>query len=199
MKKQKIIVVFISVFMLVISVRQIISSFTRDPIASEIVSVKTEPVRKIDVVLQGPIFGIYLGEPLEDLNNRLGLRFDENNMWVVLTYPEYLTVLMVFSYDYRVCALSASFADITQSNYGAIKQSLIQKYGPPEKNWDGDLVARCSFFPIIDYISVGINLRRNADSIDADRITLMYIHTPLYFEMEQEISQRKSDIIADDL
>lgn len=162
----------------------------------------------IDVVLREPIFGVYLGESLPDIHNRLGLQ--SNNLefvdigglcesWFVVTRPKYLKDLVVFSWDDRVCVVVVYFSDATQSNYDAIKQSLLSKYGNMDEGLTGDLFGEVDFTPTIEGIKVRIHMNRDEGFMEDSTITLSYMHQPLFSALNREIGQRKSSVVGGDL
>lgn len=161
-----------------------------------------------DIVLRESIFGVYLGESLQGVHNRLGLQSSDLELvdtgglcksWFVVTRPKYLKYLVVFSYNEMVCMVSVYFSDATQSNYDAIKQSLMSKYGNMNEGLIGTLFGEVDFLPTIDGIKVNIHMNRDEGFMEDSTIVLSYMHQPLCSALNKEIGRRKSSVVGGDL
>ncbi|HEG42827.1 MAG TPA: hypothetical protein ENH94_02145 [Phycisphaerales bacterium] len=180
----------------------------RQHLARNLRSVRRTQQVKSDVVLRDPIFGVYLGEGVRRLDRRLGLQPSDfvfadigglGDAWFVMTRPEYLKNLVVFSYNGKVCVVIVYFSDATESNYNAIKQSLLAKYGNIDEGLGASLFGEVDFLPIIDGIKVNIHMNRDEGFMEDSSIVLTYMHQPLFLDLNNEIAHRKSSVVGGDI
>ena len=148
-----------------------------------------------------PIFGIYLGEKISNVQKRFRTKllkknssFPEMEWRLVYHRSDIIRRYEVFSFDGRVSGISVYFKDSSELNYDALSHELSKKYQEVQKNLtdlfsSGDLERK--FWTVIDNVHIGIILSFEEKPKGDNTLGLDYFHNPLVKKWKLETFRRK--------
>jgi len=155
-----------------------------------------------------PIYGIYLGEPIQKVKERFSnYELDVNvpDTEGVVGYGEIqqkdavLGIFYATPFEERVGTLYIKFNDASEASYEAVKILLKKKY--PDTQWKEEEVLKIKWefsgLTTIDKVKVFIHLCHK-DFIE-EELTLAYTHIPLSVKVQEEIQRRKIERYEDNL
>jgi uncharacterized protein (UPF0335 family) len=157
-------------------------------------------------VINNPIFGIHLGQPLASLAKTKKIatssyHFEDSDypaeIWDVANSDPTIKTMRIYSFDGYVFQLAVNFRDASEANYEAVKKQLAEKYG--EKRTGLDIFGESDFYSVIDGVEIGIRLNRDDNIFDDDTLELIYYHRPLYQRVSEELNRRKAAKVRDKL
>jgi len=181
-----------------------------------VVSTRTKHTDKIDMsyesdgirALSKPIFGIYLGEKLDNLRKRLEVTFydykdDEDSpfaYWFVKTHSETVKMCLINTFEDRVANIHIIFEDNSKSNFEAIESQLRNKYQIIDESDEFTFDPQVSILVNIDNTQVLIQLQLETKFMEEENtLSLLYIHNPLSEAGLAEKKRRKATKIRGDL
>lgn len=159
--------------------------------------------------LATPMFGIYLGEKIEDLNRRNDvfqsqLTFEDEDhpgkIWSVAHTNPSVHSILVYTYNNLIYDIEVSFTDGSQANYAAIKSELEEKYKSNDKGGlTGSLFSEGVFRPVVDGFEIKIKLNHDIGFMEDDKLELNYTHAPLRAKVYEVLKRRKASKVNNDL
>jgi len=170
------------------------------------ISIRNNKKDSNSIVVKKPIFGIYLGENIRELEKRMKFTYfgqgDENitKYWKVNSVDKNIKNIFIATIDERVLWIQIYFKDASESNYDVIKKELIKKY--KTENNDGllgELFGERSFNATIDNVDINIYLNRDIGFMEDDTLTLMYMHSFLTLKSIDEEQKIKANKVSNDL
>ena len=149
------------------------------------------------------IFGVVLGENLQDLQKRLpismsGLKYEDIDHPGIIWNVEYLASgiksVNVSTYQDKIYNIIVYFSDTSEMNLKVIRDELVREYRSIDKDDGifGELFGEASFEVTIDGIPVYIKLNRDMGIMDDNKLTIEYTHKPIYKEVIEKIKHSKS-------
>ena len=154
-------------------------------------------------VLSKPMFGIYLGEKIDDVKKRFEIKKASSNkdesleFWFAGNKSDNIRGITIFTFEKKVIAIFVLFTDDSESNRDAIVKQLAETY---TIIWAYDLgVAQYQeFLTKIDDTLTLITLDHQFfDGIKSLRI--IYTHCPLAVQCRNEIRKHKAQKLSGDL
>lgn len=181
-----------------------IQSFQTEAIPST-PPVQKEPVPNSNQIIKisKPIFGIYLGGNLSDLDKQFSLEpisaakedeDDPTKLWMIRPSDQNLSLIGIVSFNDYIASVILYFKDTSDANFDALKKQLTQTYGKEkELGLDGVVFGgkRIAFAANIDNTGIQISLDKKAGFGESDRLTVGYIHEPLQIKITNETERRK--------
>lgn len=171
-------------------------------------SPKKKPNKPTQSALNQPMFGIFLGETIDSLRNRLvvsarGVPFGEEGVpqmvWAVQCDNPIVKQLLVITYRQQVLGFIVSFIDTSKENYIAIKKQLEKKYKSEGKSGlCGATFGDCVFELVIDGIEVHINLS-HISLMGKGKLKLSYTHVGIFKKASDEATIQKANKVKDEL
>lgn len=156
-----------------------------------------------------PIFGVFLGETLDSLTQRLWVSPDTytftdkdhpGKIYTVQDRNPSVKKLLVYTFDDKIYTIDVRFTDGSRINYEAIKDQLEKKYKSEDKGGiSGALFGEGVFEPVIDGVKVRIKLNHDKGIMEDDKLELTYTHSTLSKKIYEEIQRRKANKISSEL
>ena len=149
------------------------------------------------------IFGIHLGEKIEDLKKRHGLSLlqksdDFQPIYQVDSKDDSVKNLTVSTYNDQVGCISIVFKDASTSNLKAIIEKLENTYSTElEEKQTVNPTYICLTTIGSKEIYIRIQLEENFS--DDNKLTLSYLDTALFNQYQEELKNQKASKIADEL
>ncbi|MHC4084416.1 MAG: hypothetical protein ACYSWZ_05050 [Planctomycetota bacterium] len=153
-------------------------------------------------VLSNQMFGIYLGEKINELSNRrkiillnTGTKDEEvpAKVWRVQNNIQNIKDCIVLTYEDRVMSICVIFNDASKDNFEAIDSELRKKYRIIDESKGFSIDPTKNLLISIDNTDVMVNLELKEGFRDEDdRLMLSYAHLPLFNTRQAEIKRRKA-------
>jgi len=156
-------------------------------------------------VLSKPIFGVYLGEKLSDVQNRLKItkeaeanedKDDPSEYWVVHYYSDILTYYRIGILKDRVVFIQVCFIDNSELNFLSLEEQLKKKYRKVEME-DKDNEFERKFWGTQDGVNVVITLE--LETTGYKWLSISYTHWELGMEAFKELKEHKTRKLQGDL
>lgn len=167
-----------------------------------------------------PIFGIFLGEPAEQVSKRFKIKKitiqppdSLIDYWQIFPTPDTTEQLIIGIYNNRVCGIYANFTEVTKENFASIDLKLKQTYKEyprskkpklyglpnmpyPFKNYKSSSPLNAGIQPKESYpVSCEINNIPIQIGLQLESYKMIlwayYIHKPLLQDRENEITDGK--------
>ena len=162
------------------------------------------------VKISKAIFGIYLGEKLDELGKRFRLEpgspekdeDDSTQKWYIRPDNPNIIMISVRSSQGYIYNFMTYFKDASKTNFDALKAQLEQIYGKEQYlGLDGIEVGgeRAFFSSTIDGVQIGIDIHYEKGFGEDDTLCILYGHTPLMKKTHDEIRHRKASKVKGDL
>jgi hypothetical protein len=165
--------------------------------------------RAVDGICKSPFFDVYLGEPLENIDKRLGLTggpyssSDEDSpeeMYFINSSRDTVKNLGVATFNKQVFQIMVYLKDTSETNFSTIKAQLEKKYNVENQAGLFDSSSGGARFSTnVDGIKVYIYLDRDVKFGEDNDLTILYVHAPLYSEVEKVIKLRKAEKVNQQL
>ena len=161
-------------------------------------------------ILSEPIFGIYLGEKINEVRKRFDVfkfrsaKVDVDSpaeSWVIQHHNDAIMDegFVIRTFRDRVYLIGVTFKDNSERNFKSLEQQLLKKYHVREVSREDFIDLARNFVTTLDKVPVQIYLHLEAMFIGDNLLNLQYVHIPLRIKLESVIDNRKQEKIADDL
>jgi len=172
---------------------------------------KSKPVKSPGtnpVVLTKPIFDIFLGEPLSELMKRTKVSASTSvftdtdhpgKLWTLESTSNAVKEITVATFKGFVYRIDVSFVDASETNLKVLTDKLEETYGAKQDRFADELFGEKTFRPTIDGVDVVIGLNRDIGFMEDDKLTLTYVHWPLYMNVKNEIEAAKASKVKNQL
>ncbi|MCK4850671.1 MAG: hypothetical protein KAT11_04925 [Phycisphaerae bacterium] len=166
--------------------------------------------RAVQTETQTSFFGIRLGESIRDVDKRFRLtkshyEFTDKDtpatLWNIESSNPAIKEIIVAVYQNRVYQIQVYFSEVSESNYSALKNEILRKYGQEmDLGLDGIVMGgeRSAFKPRIDDTEVMIVLEYSSEVMD-NELFVKYIHEPLNEKVRSDKLNRKASKFSDEL
>ena len=156
------------------------------------------------VVLSKPIFGIFLGENISALRNRLdvsylGASYNNSTKYYQVRSNKNTNVKALYVYVFKeyIYYIRIFFEDRSELNYNVIQEELTKKYSY-RYTYRSRIPGNCfRGAAIIDEVEISISMLQGY--MTSNEIILTYIHQPLVNTWLKEALKLKADKVSNDL
>ena len=157
----------------------------------------------------GPIFGVRLGQTLTSLQHTCKVQASTyhftdpdhpGTLWSLAPPAAHIKRLLVSAYGGRVYELQVFFSDTSETNYEAVKKSLLTKYNVNDADGLMDsLLGELRFSTKMGGVLVHVLLNRDIVLVEPESLTLSYRHAALAVMVAADIQKIKSSRIDKDI
>lgn len=172
----------------------------------------TTPAKKPQVapsqVLSKPMFGIYLGETINELSKRqkisllnIGKQNAEGltKTWRVQNDIQNIKYCFILTYENRVMSIFVNFHDASESNFEAIDSELRNKHRVIDETKEFSINPNTSILVRLDTTDVIVSLELTENPFEDDELKLAYTHYPLSQEWQAELKRLKTAKVGSQL
>ena len=158
-------------------------------------------------VTQRPVFGIFLGEKISEVQQRfklskrnlMGQEFPYYEHWTVHQYSDVADKCTLQTFLGRVVLISVFFKDGTERNFSVLKKQIEETYQVQVRKIYGELGWECSVE--LDEIPVYIHVHPNLKfpSLSKIWLSVTYVHQPLMEKSCSLADRHRAKMVGNEL